>query len=163
MISAVSGTTGSYSPQAVSGAGRHRTGMHRLADLFDKIDSGGTGSVTKAQFEQAFQTMNPPPGMQALGADAIFNQLDPNGTGSVSKQDFITGMAKLGSQVRAAGRQMAAAGSADASAATADAQGNGRPSFADIVASLKKLEATLGSRSSQAQSGTLGTLLDTSA
>jgi hypothetical protein len=71
----------------------------KMATLFDKIDSSGSGSITKAQFEQAFASMHPPPAIKAMGADAIFGKLDPNGTGSVSKQDFTQGMTQLMQQV----------------------------------------------------------------
>ena len=64
----------------------------KMSGLFDSIDSSGSGSITKSQFEQAFQTQNPPASFQASGADAIWSKLDPNGTGSVSKQDFVSTM-----------------------------------------------------------------------
>lgn len=93
---------GGYSAQAVSGASMRKPPAQRMAQLFDQIDTSNTGSITKAQFEQAFQTMNPPAALKSMGADAIFNQLDPNGTGSVSKQDFVSGMKDVLSQARSA-------------------------------------------------------------
>jgi hypothetical protein len=71
-----------------------------MSNLFDKIDTSGSGTITKAQFEQAFQTMNPPKGVQQAGADAVWAKLDLNGTGSVSKQDFVSGMTSQMSQLR---------------------------------------------------------------
>ncbi len=72
----------------------------KMANLFQQIDTSGSGSITKAQFEQAFQTMNPPPALKAEGADAVFAKLDPNGTGNVSKQDFVKGMTSMTSHIR---------------------------------------------------------------
>jgi hypothetical protein len=69
-----------------------------MSDLFQKIDTNGSGTISKAQFEQAFQNTNPPPAFKAMGADAIFSKLDPSGTGSVSKQDFVNGMKTLMTQ-----------------------------------------------------------------
>jgi hypothetical protein len=71
-----------------------------MANLFQQIDSSGSGSITKAQFEQAFQTANPPRAVQQAGADAIWEKLDPSGSGSVSKQDFTSGMTSAMSQLR---------------------------------------------------------------
>ena len=72
-----------------------------MSSLFDSIDTSGSGSITQAQFDQAFQSKNPPAVFQKQGADALFAALDPNGTGSVSKQDFVSGMSKLMATLRA--------------------------------------------------------------
>ncbi len=72
----------------------------KMSNLFDQIDTTGSGTITKAQFEQAFQKLNPPGSFQAAGADAVWSKLDPNGTGSVSKQDFVNGMTTLMKQLR---------------------------------------------------------------
>jgi Ca2+-binding EF-hand superfamily protein len=69
--------------------------------LFTSIDSSGSGHITAAQFNQAFQTANPPAVFQKAGASAIFSALDPNGSGSVSKQAFVSGMASLMVSLRA--------------------------------------------------------------
>ena len=79
-------------PQVVSGASMRMPPTQKMANLFQQIDTGNTGSITKAQFEQAFQTLKTPASFKTQGADAVFSKLDPNGTGSVSKQDFINGM-----------------------------------------------------------------------
>jgi len=101
MSSAIAGLAGAAATSQVwSGASMRMPPAQKMANLFDKIDTAGSGSISKAQFEQAFQTMNPPAGVKALGADAVFAKLDPNGTGSVSKQDFVTGMTALMSQLR---------------------------------------------------------------
>ncbi|MCX7174775.1 MAG: EF-hand domain-containing protein [Proteobacteria bacterium] len=89
-----------------------------MAALFDKIDTSGSGTITKAQFEQAFQKGNPPKGFQQAGADAIWAKLDPKGTGSISKQDFVSSMTTLMSQVRH-GHHHHAGSSQNASAPTA--------------------------------------------
>jgi Ca2+-binding EF-hand superfamily protein len=72
----------------------------KMENLFQKIDTSGSGSITKSQFEQAFQSMNPSKGFQQAGADAVWAKLDPNGTGSVSKQDFVSGMTSMMSGFR---------------------------------------------------------------
>ena len=72
-----------------------------MSNLFDSIDTSGSGSITQSQFEQAFQTQNPPAVFQKQGADAIYAALDPAGTGSVSKQDFVSTMSKLMASLRA--------------------------------------------------------------
>lgn len=75
--------------------------QQKMSNLFDKIDTGDTGSITKDQFEQAFQSMNPPGTFKSQGADAVWAKLDPQGTGQVSKQDFVNGMASMQKQFRA--------------------------------------------------------------
>lgn len=101
MSMAISGMGGSAStPQVWSGASMRTTSSQKMSNLFDQIDTSGSGTITKAQFEQAFQTMNPPQAAQQAGADAIWAKLDPNGTGSVSKQDFVSGMSSAMSQLR---------------------------------------------------------------
>lgn len=74
-----------------------------MSNLFDSIDTSGSGNITQSQFEQAFQTKNPPAVFQKQGADAIFAQLDPIGTGTVSKQDFVSTMSKLMASLRGGG------------------------------------------------------------
>ena len=97
-ITGVSATSGLH---AISGASSSGPPQQKMSDLFDSIDTAGTGSITQAQFDQAFQTKNPPAVFQQQGADATFAALDPNGTGSVSRQDFVSGMSKLMVSLRA--------------------------------------------------------------
>jgi len=152
MSSAISSIGGGYTPQVVSGASRRQGPSQMMSQLFQKIDTNGTGSITKSQFEAAFQQMNPPPGLKAMGADAIFNKLDPNGTGSVSKQDFVNGMKSILSQLRA---QREAAHNANA------ANGNQTTSPAATLSSgLQSLEQALGN--SATNQGT-GSIVNTSA
>jgi len=87
---------------AISGASPAAPPQQKMANLFNAIDTTGSGSITKAQFEQAFQSKSPPGVFKQQGADAIFAALDPNGTGSVSKSDFISGMTQLMKSLRAA-------------------------------------------------------------
>ena len=97
-ISGVSSTAGFH---AVSGASTGAPPQTKMSNLFDSIDTSGSGSITQAQFNQAFQSKNPPAVFQKQGADAIFTALDPTGSGSVSKQDFVSTMSKLMASLRA--------------------------------------------------------------
>lgn len=97
----VSGVAAAGGMHTVSGASSSGPPQQKMSSLFDSIDSSGSGSITKAQFDQAFQSNNPPAVFQKQGADAIFSSLDPSGTGSVSKQDFVAGMSKLMASLRA--------------------------------------------------------------
>lgn len=99
----ISGIAGSYAPQAMSGASARMAPTPKMANLFDKIDTSGSGTITKSQFLEAFQTMKPTAGFRAMGADAVFRTLDPNNSGTVSKQAFVQGMTQLMAQFRAAG------------------------------------------------------------
>ncbi|TAJ77550.1 MAG: EF-hand domain-containing protein [Gallionellaceae bacterium] len=90
-ISGLSGI-GAAMPQAMSGASMRTSPQQKMSDLFQQIDTAGTGRITRAQFEQAFNSAGTPAGFKAIGLEAAFGKLDPNGTGSVSKQDFISGM-----------------------------------------------------------------------
>jgi hypothetical protein len=85
----------------MSGASAGSPPQQKMTSLFDQIDSSGSGSISQAQFLQAFQTMNPPAVFQNQGADAIFSALDPSGSGSVSKPDFVSTMSKLMVSLRA--------------------------------------------------------------
>jgi Ca2+-binding EF-hand superfamily protein len=97
----VTGISASSGLHAVSGASTAGPPQQKMSDLFSSIDTSGSGSITQAQFDQAFQTKNPPAVFQNQGANAIFSALDPNGTGSVSRQDFVSGMSKLMVSLRA--------------------------------------------------------------
>ena len=103
MSTGISGISGSYSPQAMSGASARMAPAPKMANLFDKIDASGSGTITKSQFLDAFKSMRPTAGFRAMGADAVFRALDPNNSGSVSKQNFVQSMTQLMAQFRAAG------------------------------------------------------------
>ena len=104
---------------AVSGASSSGPPQQKMSQLFDSIDTSGSGSITQAQFDQAFQTKNPPAVFQKQGADAIFAALDPNGTGSVSKQDFVSGMKQLMASLRAGDASSAGSSTSQPSASLA--------------------------------------------
>jgi hypothetical protein len=97
----ISGISSSSGLHAVSGASSGAPPQQKMSNLFTSIDTSGSGSITQSQFEQAFQTKNPPAVFQNQGADAVFSALDPSGTGSVSKQDFVSGMSTMMASLRA--------------------------------------------------------------
>jgi EF hand domain-containing protein len=97
----ISGISTSDSLHAMSGASAGMPPQQKMTSLFNKIDTNGSGSITQAQLDQAFQSFNPPAVFQQQGAEAIFAALDPNGTGSVSKQDFVSGMSSMMASLRA--------------------------------------------------------------
>jgi hypothetical protein len=133
---------------AMSGASMRMPPAQKMANVFSQIDTSGSGTISKSQFEQSFQNLKMPQAFKAMGADAIFSKLDPNGTGSVSKQDFVDGMKSLMSQARQA--RSSAASQSTLQAGVTPAQ--------TLTYSLQSLEA-LGKSSSSVN----GTLLDTSA
>ena len=97
----ISGIASSSTLNAVSGASYGGPPRQKMSNLFDSIDTSGSGSITQSQFSQAFQTKNPPAVFQKQGADAIWSSLDPSGSGSVSKQDFVSTMSQLMASLRA--------------------------------------------------------------
>ena len=97
----ISGVGTSGAMHAMSGASAGMPPQQKMSNLFDAIDTSGSGSISQPQFNQAFQAQNPPAVFQQQGANAIFAALDPNGTGSVSKTDFVSTMSKLMSSLRA--------------------------------------------------------------
>ena len=99
----VSGIASATGLNAVSGASYSAPPQQKMSNLFDSIDTTGSGSITQAQFTQAFQTQNPPQVFQQKGADAVYAALDPSGSGSVSKQDFVSTMSSLMVSLRAEG------------------------------------------------------------
>jgi Ca2+-binding EF-hand superfamily protein len=92
---------GGVSPMIMSGASMRMPPQQKMTNLYNMIDTAGTGSISKSQFQTAFQTLNPPAPFKRAGVDAVFAQLDPNNTGSVSKADFIAGMQRLMVSLRA--------------------------------------------------------------
>ncbi len=99
-IAGMGAASAAWSTQAMSGASMRMPPAQKMSNLFSQIDTNNSGSISKAQFSQAFSQMNPPAGFKAMGADAIFAKLDSNGTGLVSKQDFVNGMKQMMSEVR---------------------------------------------------------------
>lgn len=146
MSMAISGMGGAAKPQAMSGASMRTPPTQKMSTLFDKIDTSGSGKITKAQFEQAFQNLKSPQSAKAAGADAIFAKLDPNGTGSVSKQDFVNGMKAMMTHGHHHGG------------------GNVAPSTAQAASTpTQTLSSGLDALNSLGKSPTSGSLLNTSA
>lgn len=88
-----------------TGASPRQPPQQKMTNLFSQIDTAGSGSISKAQFSHAFQTMNPPGVFKAQGANAIWSQLDPNNTGSVSQSNFVNVMKGLMASLRAPSNQ----------------------------------------------------------
>ena len=85
-------------PKVASGGSSPVSPQQKISNLFQQIDSSGTGRITKAQFEQAFNKLNLPASVKDIGPEAAFSKLDPSGSGALSKQDFIKGMSSLMAQ-----------------------------------------------------------------
>jgi hypothetical protein len=150
----VSGVGGGMATQATSGASMRMSPTQKFSSLFDKIDTSGSGSIGKQQFEQAFASLKMPPRFRSEGAESVFSKLDNDGDDKVSKDDFITGM--IG--------QMQAARTPAADATT------GTPA-ADFQALLQGLAgataggsnaSTASSASSSSRAAGLGSLVDVS-
>ena len=86
--------------QAMTGASVRMPPAQKMSNLFSQIDTSNSGSITKSQFQQAFNALNPPSGFKAMGADAVFSKLEANNSGTVSKQEFVSGMTQMMAQVR---------------------------------------------------------------
>jgi len=147
MNMAIAGMVSAGMTQAMSGASMRMPPAQKMANVFAKIDTSGSGTITKSEFEQSFQSLKMPQAFKAMGADAIFEKLDPNGTGSVSKQDFVNGMKSLMSQVRLGGSH----------AAQSTLQTGSTPAQT-LTYSLQSLDS-LGKKESSAS----GTLINTAA
>ena len=80
----VSGVSGGMQPYVSTGASMSMPPQQKMSQLYSKIDTTNSGSVSQSQFNQAFQTMSPPAKIQAMGASQVWSKLDPNGIGSVS-------------------------------------------------------------------------------
>jgi Ca2+-binding EF-hand superfamily protein len=111
----VANVGGAAMPPVVSSASMQAPPQHKMTSLFNQIDASGAGSITQSQFDQAFQTLNPPAPFRAAGADAIWKQLDPSGSGSVSQKDFVNTMKSLMAELRQPG---SASGAQSTSSAT---------------------------------------------
>jgi hypothetical protein len=115
MSFAISGMGSVGAAGMISGASPSMAPQQKMTTLYNKIDTGVTGSITQSQFNQAFQTQNPPAAFKSAGANAVWNALDPKGTGQVSRQDFVNGMKSLMVELRqGTGSTSAAQTSADA-------------------------------------------------
>ena len=146
-IAAAGGSGGHW---AVSGASGYSTPTAKMSNLYSQIDSSGSGTISQAQFNQAFATKNPPGVFKAAGATSVFKQLDPKGTGSVSQADFVTGMTGLMRSLRGAGPSATTSTLATSQAASPS------DTLATSLASLNQL----GGSSDPSASNGLGTLVD---
>lgn len=146
MSMTVGGASGAWGAGASTGASMRMSPQQKYANIFAQIDTSGSGSITKSQFEQAFSSLKMPPSFRKQGADAIFTQLDPNGTGSVSKQDFVNGMVD----------QMKAMRTARASSSSND----GGADFDTLLNSLGSLGAASSSGTQSAPMNGTGSALD---
>jgi len=100
MSAAISGMGSNWAAQAMTGASMRMPPSQKMSNVFSQIDTSNTGVVTKAQFAQAFNALNPPSSFKAMGANAVFSKLDTNNTGSVTQQQFVSGMTQMMSDVR---------------------------------------------------------------
>jgi Ca2+-binding EF-hand superfamily protein len=92
---------GRGSSMAMSGASMRLPPQQKMTNLYNKIDTSGSGAISQAQFNQAFSSLNPPAAFQKAGNQAVWGQLDPSGSGSVSQADFVNGMKSLMVSLRA--------------------------------------------------------------
>lgn len=102
-VNGISGISGSYAPQAMSGASARMPMAQKMSNVFSDYTTPGSGVLTRSQFATAFGNLNPTAGFKAAGPDAVFSALDPGNTGAVSRQDFINGMKTLAAQFKASG------------------------------------------------------------
>lgn len=101
MSISLAGLSGAAHTMAVGGASISHSPQQKMTNLYNSIDTAGSGSISKNQLSTAFATMNPPTVFKNAGVDAVFSQLDPSGTGNVSKSNFIDGMKSLMVSLRA--------------------------------------------------------------
>ena len=95
MSMTVSGISGGGMPSTVSGASSRMPPQQKMTNLYNQIDTSGSGAISQSQFNQAFQSSTTPAAFQSAGASSVWNSLDPNGTGQVSQQDFVSGMKSM--------------------------------------------------------------------
>jgi hypothetical protein len=164
MTSPISSSLASYATQATSGASMKAPPSQRMAALFDKIDSGNTGSITKAQFEDAFQNMNPPARIKAMGADAVYSQLDPSGSGSISKQDFVSGMKNVLAQARGGHHGHHEHGDSATSTGSITGDSSAAAPVTDLASSIASLQSLIASNANNGDAPPpAGSLIKTSA
>ncbi len=95
MVFNISGAGGVGGYWAMSGASYRMPPQQKMSNLFDKIDTDNSGSISKAELAGAFKFQNPPKVFQNEGVDKVWSALDPSNSGSVSKADFVAGMKSL--------------------------------------------------------------------
>lgn len=84
-----------YKPRVASASNLPASSQLKLSNLFQQIDTAGTGRITKAQFEQAFNKLNLPAPVKEMGHEAVLSKLDPSGAGVITKPEFIKRMEPL--------------------------------------------------------------------
>ena len=161
MSMAISGSGVGSMPQVTSGASMSMAPSQKMSNLFQKMDSANTGSISQQQFTQAFNTMNTPAGFKAMGAAQVFGQLDPKGTGSVSKQDFVSGMSSLMSKARAHHHHAASAAAGQAGAIPGTSATTSAPSPTQSLSSSLQSLSAVNARSATASGGSTGALVNT--
>jgi hypothetical protein len=87
-----------YKAQIAAAGNSQPSVQQRLSNLFQQIDTAGTGRITNTQFEQSFSKLSLPKPVKDLGHEAILNKLDPAGKGVITKSDFIQKMELLMNQ-----------------------------------------------------------------
>ena len=146
MSMSISGSGAMQSPQAWSGASMKMPPAQKMSNLFDKIDTTSSGSITKAQLDQTLQSNKAPSSFQSLGTDKLWSQLDPNATGQVSKQDFTSKMAEIQSQMHTQQSHHHHRGSADNAQSTAQSTNaltalGGNANSTSMISSVVSLKA----------------------
>ena len=96
----VSGALGGVNMQAMTGASARQPLSQRYNAIFSQLTTPGSGTVTRAQFTQAFSSLNAPASFQSMGSNSIFSALDPTNTGAFSRQSFIQGMLQLSASLK---------------------------------------------------------------
>lgn len=148
MSMGISGIGASGAPHVMSGASSYAPPATKMTNLFNAIDQSGSGSISQAQFNKAFNTLNPPGVFKSAGAGQVFSKLNPSGSGNVSKSDFVQGMTGLMRSLR--GGSVSATSSAS-SATTPSPAGS-------LASSLQSLNDLGGDSASEASNGLGGSI-----
>lgn len=77
-----------FSAQGQAGASTSTSRSNALQSLFGKLDSDGSGGISKTEFENALGAG----GTNTAKADEVFGKLDANGDGSVSLDELAAGL-----------------------------------------------------------------------
>ena len=84
-----------YKTQSPIGANAPTATQQRLGNLFQQIDMYSTGSISKSQFEQAFNRINLPAPVKELGADAVLSKIAPDNAEIITKKEFVSGLESI--------------------------------------------------------------------
>lgn len=141
-------------PPVYSGASFRQTMTQKMSQVADKIDTGKTGKISKAQFTAAFQNMAMPIRFKAMGADALFDKIDPQKKGNVSKEEFASRMKDVIFQSRFQGTPPANSNSN--SGANADVLEKAPTPPETPTYSLQSLRSAVGQQSGGSSSGQSG-------